>query len=267
MATGDVTGADLVEYRLKAKLRDEVGISTDFDNASDSSTQLTGRGAWQFVANWHSPHVNGKIIAHKEIEGISARLFFTYLKHKLSVIEFRTLKNRMNQLEKLSDKYFAQGQEALGDECIRQFSVLTSEQALWACGLKTFITPEQVSKYRNAIKEHQLVITSLKNYAKPIPDRVAKKVKSCIDKKLFHDYEVFHFDHTVVVKTEREREAIKKAKERDPIIFGKIEHSSRYYFIADWIDEYDDLTLDKIVQKLSLTREDITLERNPVPHK
>ena len=40
-------------------------------------------------------------------------------------------------------------------------------------------------------------------------------------------------------------------KEKDPILFGTLDYEpDKLYFIADWIDEYCDLTLDKFVQTI-----------------
>jgi hypothetical protein len=38
-----------------------------------------------------------------------------------------------------------------------------------------------------------------------------------------------------------------KQKMKDPILFGYIKETDRLYFIADWEDEYCDLTFDEIV--------------------
>jgi hypothetical protein len=38
-----------------------------------------------------------------------------------------------------------------------------------------------------------------------------------------------------------------KSKMRDPILFGYIKETDRLYFIADWEDEYCDLTFDEII--------------------
>lgn len=47
----------------------------------------------------------------------------------------------------------------------------------------------------------------------------------------------------------------KVEKERDPILFGSFidrtvdEMSQRMYYLGDWVDEYCDLTLDKLVSQ------------------
>jgi len=51
---------------------------------------------------------------------------------------------------------------------------------------------------------------------------------------------------------------------KDPIAFGKIEETDRYYFITDWEDEFCDLTLEDIVDQLDLKKSEIKLKRNPI---
>jgi len=45
--------------------------------------------------------------------------------------------------------------------------------------------------------------------------------------------------------TEKEKE-----KAKDPILFGVMKNSRNLYFIADWEDEYCDLTLSKMLNVL-----------------
>jgi len=44
---------------------------------------------------------------------------------------------------------------------------------------------------------------------------------------------------------------------------GIIEGSEKLYYVADWEDEFCDLTLDDIVDKLKLDEDEITISKNP----
>ena len=59
-----------------------------------------------------------------------------------------------------------------------------------------------------------------------------------------------HFDplNNSTDLTEKEREEIKS---KDPILFGIIQNSRKLYFIGDWIDEFCNLTLDKMMEIIS----------------
>ena len=61
-------------------------------------------------------------------------------------------------------------------------------------------------------------------------------------------YEVFT-DYT----KKEQRKIAKERREKDPIIFGALKKDGkvldRLYYICDWVDEYCDLTLDKLVNE------------------
>lgn len=235
-----------------------------------STTSGTNVNVHYLVTNDYSydtPHVQveGRTI-RKPGEKPHPRLFFTFLKSGLNFIEEKTFKARMKRLEDLQKEFEATGQEAMSEECIKQFIVASRESAIFACDYKMYLTQEHVDNLKNKIYKmgirggHDLKITPLKNFARPLPKNVADRVKSCIEKKLFDEYVIFHLDnlsHTAVKATEKER----IAKEKDPIIFGKVQFSDRYYFIADWLDSLDDFTMKDILAVMSLKKTDIKLKK------
>jgi len=232
-----------------------------FDSVTDSGTNFvytTPYSTSVITYGWdvNTPHVlaggSGTSISGK---GIPPRLYFKYLKSKLSILEEQKFKKRMSKLEKLADKFMQTGQEAMSDSAIRQFLVLSREAAIYACGFKKFLTANHVEKYQYKLKDVSLKQTPLKNFSRVLPKSVAKIVRKCIDKKLFDEYVVFHLDNRGRVETEKER----IERKRDPILFGKVEGSDKLYFIVDWEDELDDLRFSDIVEKLVLKGEDITL--------
>ena len=94
----------------------------------------------------------------------------------------------------------------------------------------------------------------MKNYARFIPKRVRDKMGKAKKKKLFDGYVVVHTDpdNTAVKQTVEEK--------KDPILFGVIEESSKFYFIADWKDKLCDLTLKEIIGTLDMDKEDYTMD-------
>ena len=225
--------------------------------------QASSTISWQntTTGNFDTPHFSGRIKMTRDSEKgkIHPRLYFKYLKSKLSPMETHRLKKRMRKLEEMVDEYAQVGQEALSDECLKQYIVISRESAIMACGIKIFVSQENVNKFRYDLKNATLKITPLKNFARLLPKRVATKTKKCIEKNLFDDYVVFHLDDKSALDTAKEKEE----KRRDPILFGKIQYSDKHYFIADWEDEYDSLTLDKIIKKLSLKKRNMTLKSVP----
>ena len=59
---------------------------------------------------------------------------------------------------------------------------------------------------------------------------------------------------TIAKKETRRVQA--ERREKDPILFGTFQNEEskfildRFYYIADWVDEYCDLTLDKLINEL-----------------
>ena len=65
------------------------------------------------------------------------------------------------------------------------------------------------------------------------------------------------FDELYVVFTDytgkEERKVEKERRDKDPILFGVFKNNAvvadRFYFLGDWVDEYCDLTLDKLIDQ------------------
>ena len=65
------------------------------------------------------------------------------------------------------------------------------------------------------------------------------------------------FDELYVIFTDytgkEERKVEKERRDKDPILFGVFKNdgnvADRFYFLGDWVDEYCDLTLDKMVEQ------------------
>jgi len=217
-----------------------------------------------------TPHAEARASVSKGSRyerGVDVDLFFRFLKTKFSAMETKRFKERMEQLEKMADEFGHLGQEAAQDECMRQFMVLMREAAIYACGYEVFLTEKQINKLQDMrLKgDNYMKVTQLKNFARILPDVVAKKVKDCLEKKLFDEYIICHVDDKAHLDTEDEKIEKKKAKERDPVMFGRVEYSSRYYFIIDWIDEMDTLQLKDLIKALSVKKADIKLPKKVKP--
>jgi len=188
------------------------------------------------------------------------RLYFKYVKSKMSMLEFSTFKRRMKYLEKLMEEFSKNGQQALAEDCIKKFVVLSRESALYACGFKLYVTQDILDKFKNKVKV-PIKYTDIKNFGRVIPPTAAKKIRTCIQKKLFDSYTIVHLDNKEAVK-ETEQERINR--EKDPICFGKIQYSDRYYFVCDWVDELDNLRLETIIKALKLDKSKMKLSNKIV---
>lgn len=218
--------------------------------SNQTNIYITGNGGFNTL--------NGTEFNIEQKQGISPRLYFKYVKSKFGLLGGMRLEKRIKRLWKLAEESEKNGQIALSEEFLKKVLKETRESEMYAMGYKIFIENEHLEKFQYKVKDKSVSITPLKNYIKVIPDDCQKKINKAIKNNIFDEIIIVHYDPTgVAVKRTEEEER------KDPIAFGKIKESTRMYFITDWEDEYCDLTLDDIVDKLKLEDDEITLSKNP----
>lgn len=122
------------------------------------------------------------------------------------------------------------------------------EAILIAMGLKKYVTEEQVYDFYELVgQDKHLKLTWIRNFNRIIPEEVYEIKKDVDERKIFDNYVILHYDPlNNGEKLTKEEIAHKK----DPILFGVIENSRKLYYIADWKDEYCDLTLEDMFKEL-----------------
>lgn len=146
--------------------------------------------------------------------------------------------NQIERAEKL-------GQTALVEKMKDDIEVVKKEAMACAKGgIKEYLEKEQLDILLKKSSKN-ITLTPLKNFTRYIPDIVAKKLEKLKNLNLFDEYTVVHYDP--------KKEAVKMTKEeekksKDPILFGKINGSTHFYFIGDWIDEFCNLTLKETIK-------------------
>lgn len=152
------------------------------------------------------------------------------------------------------------GQTALQEELIRGLITNRYESVLYAEGCYYAVTEEQVAKFASQC-EKGLKLSYLKNFSRPIPQDVIDKVAKMNELEVFDNYVILYYDPEGTVYKET---AYEEAKRRDPIIFGVIAGSKKLYYVADWIDEYCDLTLDAFVDALGIEKDDLHFDAEEI---
>jgi len=140
------------------------------------------------------------------------------------------------------------GQTALTQKLKDNLDVVKGESVLVAAGLKKYVTEKQVIDYYEKVgSDKNLKITWIKNFGRIIPAKIYEIKKEIDERMIFDNYVVLHYDPkddgTKLTKEEVE-------KKKDPILFGVIKNSRKLYFIADWKDDYCELTLDEMFKVL-----------------
>jgi len=173
--------------------------------------------------------------------------FFKTIKD--SKMEISTTMDILKKYETVLIEARKNGQQSLVEKLLKMKDVISSECRLIENGITKYVTEEQVVKlYKNVDKKKHLKLTYLENYIRIIPSDVIKLKDSADQIKIFDNYVILHFDpfNNSTDLTEKEKEI----KSKDPILFGVIQNSRKLYFIGDWIDEYCDLTLDKMMETI-----------------
>jgi hypothetical protein len=140
------------------------------------------------------------------------------------------------------------GQTALLQKLKDNLDVVKGEAVLVAAGLKKCVTQKQVIEYYEKVGEDKnLKLTWIKNFGRVIPEKIYRIKKEIDERKIFDNYVVLHYDPkddgSKLTKEEIE-------KKKDPILFGVIKNNDKLYYVADWKDDYCDLTLDEMFKVL-----------------
>ena len=147
----------------------------------------------------------------------------------------------------------AVGQTALMEKLVREMVANKYESFLAAEGYYHVVTEEQMVEFIKK-SEKGIAIDYVKNFVRPIPMEVIEKITKASELEVFDNYVIVHYDPKGKNRQDTAREEYKK---RDPIVFGVISGSHKLYYITDWIDDYCDLTLEKFVDTLGITKNDL----------
>jgi hypothetical protein len=159
--------------------------------------------------------------------------------------------------EEATERALESAQQAGQRELVRQLTqhreIQRTQNAMLTVGITKAITEEQLLQYAR-LTDAGLHLDWISRFTRPIPAEVLARKAECDKLCLFDNYVVLYidFNNEMQRKVEADR-ARQRATEvaRDPILFGVLEGSRKLYFVADWIDEFCDLTLDQIIRRLN----------------
>lgn len=235
---------------------------SSFDN--DSGTPVNGN--WISVSNsevamgtdigfysrkeqfkhWLIRLIEGKKKEKPKTKLISITDFFIRLSKSYN--ELTPIADIANYYEKALNQAKGMGQSALVEKLQDMIDVVRGEAHLIAMGLKKYVTEKQVIDFYEKVGEDKhLKLTWIKNFGRIIPEEIYKEKKEIDDRKIFDNYVILHYD-----PANNGEKLTKKQLEdkKDPILFGVIKNSRKLYFIADWKDDYCDLTLEDMFKEL-----------------
>lgn len=171
--------------------------------------------------------------------------YFDKLKDAKQTITIEKLKQSYDVILKLADKYQRTGQDRSLSKLKFLAETLNQEEKLIPLGVTTFVYRDTIEDYIDNVANDVVKIIELSNYMREIPDEIVEVIDKTKD--IFTDFYVVFTDYT----GKEERRVEQQRRDKDPILFGCFKNvgcvADRFYFLGDWVDEYCDLTLDKLV--------------------
>ena len=178
---------------------------------------------------------------------ISPAEYFAQVKSRKQVMTEAGLTKLYENCLTLLDEYQRSRQIAAQKKLLFNIDNITREKKLLDVGIDTFVYKSDVDDFIHMVDNKVIKIVELENYQRRIPAEIIDRIEKC--KGIFDKMYVVFTDYTR--REERRVEAVKR--EKAPILFGTFQDAAthtiveRFYFIGDWVDEYCDLTLDKMV--------------------
>jgi len=209
----------------------------------------------QYVTNVGTA-INVNWVIDKKV--LHPQLYFKFVKSKMSKLEQKEMTERLFKLQTLVKQAEDLGQKALYEDFAKKIAICVREQEINVCGIEYIISKESIDKYKDKVKDVDIKFSKLEEYSRPIPANVKKRLDKFKKLMMFDNYMVLYLDYKEKIDVDNKKKAVaepktnkQKIKEKDPILFGTLDYApDKLYFIADWIDEYCDLTLDKFVQTI-----------------
>lgn len=230
--------------------------STSTSAASVSTRGIVYAQAIEALTN------TGTVIKVNSSNGISPILYFKYLKKKFSLLESMKLDRQLKNLEKAFNKAVENGQTMLSEKMFNEIVVKVKEAEMMAKGVKFFVHPDDVKKHKHNIMGGHISDTRFEDYTRVIPKDVLNKKKKV--EGIFDSFIILHYwnDESERKQNKKEkRDFDEEAKMRDPVLFGRVNESKNWYYIADWEDEFCTLTFDQLVDYMAKEEGDVTIEK------
>lgn len=176
--------------------------------------------------------------------------YFDDLKEKCVDINLDNLERSLKEIPSQIEKAEKIGQKFLAEKLKRHIYLLMKEKVLLKYNINKYVSLYDINRFIDGIEDYVVKFCEIMAFPRIIPNNVVDRIQQMKDLGLFSEFYIVFTDYTdeeiISEKAKKQRQV-----NRDPIVFGVIDgYQDRYYFIADWVDEYCDITFDKMVSKL-----------------
>lgn len=176
--------------------------------------------------------------------------FFEELKSKEEKMTLLMLDDIYANCEKLLNEYHRANQIAAQKKLLFHMDNIIKERKLVEMGIDTFVYKSDIDDYIHKVQGRVVKIIELERYERRIPSEIIDAIEK--SKNIFNQMYILYTDYT----GREERKVEKAMRNTDPILFGTFQNREmqaiveRFYVLGDWVDEYCDLTLDKMVAEI-----------------
>lgn len=190
---------------------------------------------------------------------IDPQNYFDYIKSKKNVCTDEFLNKLYDVTLEQVRKAMITGQNLVVRRLHYALNVIEKEHALVKLGIDTFVLREDIEYFIEKIENKRVKVVDLEFFPRDIPTEIVERIAMLKEHKIFDNFYVVFTDYTGKISNETKKAVKKEEIRKDPIIFGTFEQKidgvfdicDRFYYVGDWEDEYCDLTLTKMVQKMS----------------
>lgn len=178
--------------------------------------------------------------------------YFNYVKGMKAVADISEFEQLRESCLSLLKKSVVTGQKKMAKDLTNRYELVLKEIRAIDNGYNIIMFRSDMERYISDIKDNPIRIIELENYERDIPDDVIDKIADIKEKGLFDQLYVIFTDYSL----KETKKIAKHRHEKDPILFGSFKDATnhdipdeRLFFIADWIDEKCDLTLEELVKQ------------------
>lgn len=195
----------------------------------------------------------------KEDEKYMDALQFFSLVKASSKESVATYRDRVSDYLKSIHNAVTVGQTALVEDLLRGLVTNKYESVLFAEDLYYVVNEQQMVSFVKQC-EKGIKLEYVKNFTRPMPQDIVDKIAKINQLEVFDNYVVLYYDPDGKIYKETAKE---EAKRKDPIIFGVIAGSEKLYYVADWVDEYCDLTLEAFIDAIGVKKNELHMDYDP----
>lgn len=195
---------------------------------------------------------------------VTPSLYFDYVKGLKNKVEFEEYGLIIDNTLKMINKAKITEQTSMAKRLTHQLELALRELEAAKKGFNIFVNRKDIELYISKVEAKAVKIIELSRYTREIPDDIIDKIAEA--KEVFDEMYIMFTDYT---KKETKKVA-KERRDKDPILFGafidkdgekenKIYVEDRLFFIADWVEDKCDLTLEEICRDVKdKSNKDIT---------